>query len=166
MTSIMNKKIEPVLNLAIKYLSYQPRTVHEIRKHIQKKGFDDDIVKKIIEILLEKKYLDDNNYAQLFIQGRVRNKPKSKFAFRYELKKKGVSSLVIDKILEQYDDQTLAIKSVKPKIRLWQNFDDKKFKKKMMNYLRYRGFNYDICLATLDYFCESNNLIKEDFDEN
>ena len=162
----MNKKTDPVFNLAIKYLSFQPRTVHETREHIQKKCFDDDIVEKIIEILLEKKYLDDNNYAKLFIESRVRNKPKSKFAFRYELKKKGVCSLIIDNVLEPYDNQTLAIKSVKPKIRLWQNFDDKKFKKKMMNYLRYRGFNYDICLSTLNYFSSSNNPAKEDYNED
>ena len=124
------KKIDHPFNLAIRYLSYKPKTIHETIEHIKRKGFSDDIIEKIIEILLEKKYLDDTHYATLFIENRVKNKPKSKFAFKYELKKKGIHSSIIDKTLERYDDQALAIKSVNPKIKLWKDFDDEKYKKK------------------------------------
>jgi len=155
------KSIKRPLNLAIKYLSYQPRTVYEMQEYIKKKGFSEDIIEKIIEILLEQNHLNDRDFATLFIESKVRNKPKSKFAFQYELKKKGINPSIIDAILEQYDDQDLALKAVRPKIRMWQNLDEDKFKKKMMNFLRYRGFNYDICLSTLNFFLESKNSIKE-----
>ncbi len=46
----------------------------------------------------------------------------------------------------------MAMKAVKPKIKIWQNLDGEKFKKKMMNFLQYRGFNYDVCMTTLNYF--------------
>ncbi len=146
------KEIRHPFNLAIKYLSYQPRTVHEMQKYIEKKGFDKDIAKKVIETLLEKKYLNDKDFAKLFIESKVRNKPKSKFAFQYELKKKGICPSIIDMVLEKYNDQNLAFTAVKPKIKLWKTLDDEKFKKKMMNYLRYRGFNYEIFLSTLNHF--------------
>ena len=155
------KSINQPLNLAINYLSYQPRTVYEMQEYIKKKGFSEDIIKKIIGILLEQNHLNDKDFATLFVESKVRNKPKSKFAFQYELKKKGVNPSIIDAILEQYDDQDLALKAVRPKIRMWQNLDDEKFKKKMMNFLRYRGFNYDICLSTLNFFLESKNSTKE-----
>ena len=155
------KSIKRPLNLAIKYLSYQPRTVYEMQEYIKKKGFSEDIIEKIIEILLEQNHLNDRDFATLFIESKVRNKPKSKFAFQYELKKKGINPSIIDAILEQYDDQDLALKAVRPKIRMWQNLDEDKFKKKMMNFLRYRGFNYDICLSTLNFFLESKNSTKE-----
>ena len=154
------KSIKRPLNLAIKYLSYQPRTVYEMQEYIKKKGFSEDIIEKIIEILLEQNHLNDRDFATLFIESKVRNKPKSKFAFQYELKKKGINPSIIDAILEQYDDQDLALKAVRPKIRMWQNLDDEKFKKKMMNFLRYRGFNYDICLSTLNFFLESKDAMK------
>jgi len=156
------KSIELPLNLAMKYLSYQPRTVYEMHRYIKKKGVSEDIIKKVIGFLLEKNYLNDMDFARLFVEGRVKNKPKSKFAFQYELKKKGINPSIIAVILEQYDDQDLALKSIRPKIRLWQNLDNEKLKKKMINYLRYRGFNYDICLSTLNHFMESKGLIKED----
>ncbi|MBU8847987.1 MAG: recombination regulator RecX [Desulfobacterales bacterium] len=145
------------LNLAIKYLSYQPRTVYEMQEYIKKKGFSEDIIKRIIGILLEQDYLNDKNFAALFIESKAKNKPKSKFALQYELKKKGINPSITDAVLEQYDDQDLALKAVRPKIRMWQNLDDEKFKKKMMNFLRYRGFNYEICLSTLNFFLESKH---------
>ena len=151
------KSIELPLNLAMKYLSYQPRTVYEMHRYIKKKGVSEDIIKKVIGFLLEKNYLNDMDFARLFVEGRVKNKPKSKFAFQYELKKKGINPSIIAVILEQYDDQDLALKSIRPKIRLWQNLDNEKLKKKMINYLRYRGFNYDICLSTLNHFMESKD---------
>ncbi|CCK81072.1 regulatory protein RecX [Desulfobacula toluolica] len=151
------KKIGPPLNMAIKYLAYQPRTVYEIQEYLKKKGISEDFIKKIIEILLEKKYLDDRYFAKFFIETKAKHKPKSKFAFRYELKKKGINPSIIDAVLTHYDDQDLALKSVRPKIKTWHRLDNKTFKKKMMNFLRYRGFNYDICLATLTHFIESRD---------
>jgi len=152
------KSIQRPLNLAIKYLSYRARTVYEMREYIKKKGVSEDIIKKIIEILLEQNYLNDKDFTTLFVESKARNKPKSKFAFQYELKKKGIDPSIIDIVLEQYDDNDLALKAVRPKIRMWQNLDDETFKKKMMNFLRYRGFNYDICLSTLNFFLESKKL--------
>ncbi|MCD4718442.1 MAG: recombination regulator RecX [Desulfobacula sp.] len=151
------KSIKSPLNFAIKYLSYKPRTIHEMQKYIKKKGFSEDIIEKVIATLLEKNYLNDKDFARLFIESKVRNKPKSKFALQYELKKKGISPSIIDAILEQYNDQALALKAVTPKIKMWKNLDDEKFKKKMMNYLRYRGFNYDIFISTLNHFIESKD---------
>jgi len=34
------KSIEQPLNLAIKYLSYQSRTIYEMQEYIKKRGFD------------------------------------------------------------------------------------------------------------------------------
>lgn len=151
------KAIKLPLNLAIKYLSYQPRTIYEMQIYIKKKGFEEDIVKKIIDILLEKNYLNDKSFAKLFVESKVKNKPKSKFAFQYELHKKGINPSIVDAVLEQYNNQDLAIKSVRNKIKIWRKLDAEKFKKKMMNYLQYRGFSYDICLSTLDRFKKSKD---------
>ena len=56
------KSIERPLLLAMRYLSYRPRSIYEIEEYIKKKGFDKNIVRKTIEILLEKNYLKKQNY--------------------------------------------------------------------------------------------------------
>ena len=146
------KSIEQPLMLAMKYLSYRPRSVYEIEEYIKKKGFDKNIVRETIEILLKRNYLNDKAFTELYIETMTRNRPKSKFAIEFALKKKGVDLSIIKPVLEQYDDQSLAIKAVEPKIVRWQSFDKNKFKKKLMNFLVYRGFNYEICITTLNHF--------------
>ncbi|MBU2631244.1 MAG: RecX family transcriptional regulator, partial [Proteobacteria bacterium] len=76
------------------------------------------------------------------------------------------SPSLIEAVLTPYDDQALALKAARPKIKLWQNLDDETFKKKMLNFLRYRGFSFDICISTLNQFIKSNSAMKEDKNEN
>jgi len=146
------KSIATPLYLVMKYLSYRPRTVYEIEKYFNKKGFKKKIISQVIGILLEQNYLNDKNFAKIYIESMVRNKPKSKFAIGFELKKKGIEPSIIEPELEQYDDYALAIKAVNPKIKIWKTLDNKKFEKKLMNFLQYRGFNFDVCITTLNYF--------------
>lgn len=154
----MNQSLEneknntQALNLALKYLSYQPRTIYEVQKFIEKKGFGEDISRNVIQIMEKNNYLNDTDYTKLFIESKIKHKAKSKFAFRYELKKKGINPSIIDSALEKYSDHSLALKSVDRKIKVWQNLDDEKFKHKIMNFLRYRGFNYEISISTLNHF--------------
>ncbi len=156
-----NKTIEQALNMALNYLSYQARTIQEMQNYIKRKGFTEDVVEKIIDILLDQNYLNDKEFARRFVETRIKTKAKSKFAFEYELRKKGIKPCDFEDLLKAYDDQSLALKALRPKIKTWQNLDMDKFKKKMMNFLRYRGFNYDICLSTLNLFLDSK-LSEED----
>jgi len=152
-----NKSITRALNLAARYLSFQARTLYEMQKYLDKKGLDKQTIKETLAILRDKNYLNDKEFARLFVQNRIKNKPKSKFALGYDLKKKGISASDYDAVLSPYNDQELAVKAVKPKINAWQALDDDKFKKKMMNFLQYRGFNYEICLSTLNHFLSKEN---------
>ena len=161
-----NKTTAQALNKALNYLSYQARTIQEMQNYLKKKEFTKDIVEKTIDILLDQNYLNDKEFAKLFIETRIKTKAKSKFAFEYELRQKGIKPSDIEDLLKVYDDQSLALKAVGSKIKTWQNLTMDKFKKKMMNFLRYRGFNYDICLSTLNLFLESKLSKKEEDCEN
>jgi len=162
-----NKTITQAVDKALNYLSYQARTVQEMKGYMKKKGVCDEVIKTAIEILKDKNYLNDTQFAKRFIETRVETKPKSKFAFEYELRQKGIALSDIDRFLQAYDDNDLALNAVRPKIKTWQHLDRDRFKKKMMNFLRYRGFSYDICLSTLNHFLESNRMEKEEeFHEN
>jgi len=121
-----------------------------MNEYLVKKGFDEDMINKTIEKLLEQKYLDDEIFTRAFVESRINHKPKSKFALAYELNKKGINSAVIENILKNYDDQVLARKAIEPKIKLWLRLDFEKFKKKVLNFLQYRGFTYEIAISILN----------------
>lgn len=153
-----NITISQALYKALTYLSHQARTVQEMQKYLEKKGICDDTIQTAIDILQNKNYLNDRQFAKDFIETRIKTKPKSKFAFEYELRRKGIPLSVIEPLVQAYEDHALALKAVESKINTWQYLDREKFKKKVMNFLRYRGFSYDICLSTLNHFLESNTF--------
>ena len=147
----LNKKlIKTSYNLALKYLAYQPRTILQMENYIKSKGYDDSVVKKVVEILLEKNYLNDEEYAKLYLETKTKYKPKAKFALRYELLQKGINPLFADNALDEYDDYDLAYKALELKMKIWRNIDAKKLKKKVLNFLKYKGFNYEVSLAAFD----------------
>ncbi len=147
-TDLLSKN--KLLNLALKYLSRQPRSIHEMREYLTNKSFNQTLISEAIEILLEKKYLDDLVFAKNFVENKINHKPKSKFALAYELKKKGVEPAVIEDVLKEYNDHDLAFKALGTKILLWKHLDHENFKKKILNFLQYRGFSYDIILSLLN----------------
>lgn len=149
-----NKEFERGLTIAMQYLTYQPRTIFETRTRLGKKNIDENIINDIIQYLENHRFLDDMNYAALFVEGKAKYKPRSRFAFSYELKQKGVSARIIDLVLEDYDDQQFAKKALQLKLNSWQNLDTEKFRKKAMNHLKYRGFSFETCLSAIDSFLE------------
>ena len=56
----------------------------------------------------------------------------------------------IRRMLIDHDDSNDVTQEVF--IKIWKNLDMEKFKKKLMNFLQYRGFNYETCMAALNHF--------------
>ena len=139
-----------VYQSAIRYLVPRARSVHETRVHLIKKGFDEELVKSTITTLEHENFLNDHEFASIFVEQRERFKPKSKFALAFELKKKGIDADIINSSLIDIDEYEQALFAVQLKMKLWLDYDKEKLKKKVMNYLRNRGFSYEVCISTFN----------------
>ena len=137
------------LNKASKFLGYRARTVFELTSYLRKKGTDADIIRDIIAYLTDKNYLDDLRFSRERLEYLSQYKPRSCFALRYELKKNGVPDHIIDEAVSGYDDERLALTAARKRVGQWKGLDKADFKKKVMNFLRYRGFNYQTCMSVL-----------------
>jgi len=144
----MNTTIKKAFGMALGYLAIRHRTLLEMNNYLSKKGFSREIVDAVVQRLEDEKYLDDRMFAKNYLEHRKRNKPKSTFAFRYELKNKGIHSTIIDPLLADYDDLELAFLAITPKIRIWKHLDRESLKKKMFGHLRYRGFSFSVIQST------------------
>ncbi|MCP3944920.1 MAG: regulatory protein RecX [Desulfobacteraceae bacterium] len=144
----MNPSVRKAFDLALGYLARRNRSILETNKYLSKKGFIAPIIDEVIQRLRDKNYLNDKIFAENYLENRKANKPKSLFAFRYELKNKGIHPTIIDQLLTEYDDLELASLAIGPKIRSWQHLDGKSLKKKVFGYLRYRGFSFSIIQFT------------------
>ncbi len=148
----MNSESSKAFNLALGYLARRSKTIREMKRYLTGKNVPTELAEEVIDRLIQAKYLDDRTFAIQFIESRVRFKPKSTYALGFELRQKGIQPNLADELLAGYDDNELALKALESKKGQWQHLDKDTCQKKLMNYLRYRGFDHGVCLNAWQHF--------------
>jgi regulatory protein len=128
---------------AIFYLGFRARSRIEIERYLRDKKYSAQVIAETVERLAEEKYLDDEAFAQGWVEERGYFKPKSSKALRYELKQKGVDEAAIEEALNDLDEDDLAWRAIEGKLRQWQRLAEPDFKRKAFGFLSRRGFEYD-----------------------
>ncbi len=140
----LDPDISKALKSAARLLSIRHRSVHEMENHLKKK-FNSDTIENTIQLLKQDRYLDDRRFAQLFIESRIHNNPKSKYLLGKELSAKKVAPEIIEEHLFKLDDRDLAESAVNRKLRIWmKTLDENRVKNKVFNYLGHRGFGFQV----------------------
>lgn len=141
------KQIIQAYNSSMNFLSARTRSIEEIRNNLYKKKFNADIITETILLLEEQGLVNDSKFAFEFVSTREKIRPKSKFALKYELKKKGISDEIIEKAICNIDEYQSALAAIGPKVSTWLKLDKQQIKAKIMNFLKNRGFNWEISFA-------------------
>ena len=135
---------------AVRYLGYRPRSIEETRRHLGDKGYDSDAVETAIARLMRQGYLDDESFANYWVENREQFRPRGRKALAYELRQKGVDGDVIDSALERVEEDDLAWSAVVGKIARWADLEEYAFKQRVVGYLGRRGFPYGVCREIAD----------------
>jgi regulatory protein len=129
---------------AFRLISRRPRSEYEIRTHLQRKAVTDDSVDRVIERLEEASLLDDREFARMWVENRIEFRPRSRFALRVELQRKGIDREIIEESLEGVDELAAAEAAARIAARRWANVPTDVFRRKVMGYLQRRGFTYPL----------------------
>lgn len=130
---------------ALFFLKFRPRSRYEIQRYLKDKNFLSDTVTATIRRLEAAGHLNDLDFARLWVENRMRCKPKGMIALRGELKEKGIAEEIIQTVLADLDEKQAAWAAVLPKLYHWNKLEKEEFKKKMVGYLTRRGFRYSLC---------------------
>ncbi len=132
---------------AIRFLGYRQRSCREVDRYLTgRKGFARETVDAIIQRLGDERYLDDTAFARLFVESRIRHRPRSCGLLRRELYQKGIDDAVIDAVLSEVDEEDLAWRSVESKLKQWIELGPAAFKIRLIGFLQRRGFPLGIAL--------------------
>jgi regulatory protein len=126
------------------YLSYRPRSVQEVRRHLSKKEYSDQVIDEVIEDLSQADLLDDRTFVNYWIEQREAFRPRGRFALRQELYQKGINTEIIDAALAQVDEYDSAFRAGKKKAIQLAGTEEMEFRKKLGQFLKRRGFEYEI----------------------
>lgn len=113
-------------------------------------GFEKITIDLTIDRLLEQKFLNDIEFAKSWIESRQKYKGKSKFILKRELQKKGIEEEIIEKLLNESEDDFKVAKDLfERKKGRYEHLPKMGFKAKISQYLGRRGFSWDIIKEVL-----------------
>lgn len=131
-----NVYYENLMNAAMRFVSYRPRSEKEIADFLQKKlkkwkVAGSEMVAKVMDRLTELGYIDDKKFADWWIEQRSTFRPKGKKLLELELRAKGVN------VETHVDEVELAKRAIEKKRHVWE-------KEKLYNFLFRRGFSSSV----------------------
>jgi regulatory protein len=136
--------VEEAYNRALDYLSYRPRSQAEIVTYLQRHDVPDIQAEEVIERLKAAGLVDDEAFAQFWVENREQFRPRGPRALRYELQRKGIGQEAIDQALEGVDPSAGAYQAAAKKARQLSHLDQPEFFRKLVDYLARRGFGFDV----------------------
>jgi regulatory protein len=137
------------LNAAIHYLGYRPRSEYEVRQRLLKRGFASEATEKTIAGLKEQGLVDDAAFARFWKENRESFSPRSRRLTGLELRRKGLSSDVIESVLGEIDESDSAYRAALVKAGRLSLSDYPMFYQRLGEYLRRRGFGYEVIRETI-----------------
>jgi len=158
-------QIEEGYQRALKYISYKPRTKFEVVKKLKENEFDEDIISIVLEMLVEKGYVNDSQYAKNWVENRSVYKPRSKKLITWELKNKQLSEDIISEVTgEMMPEEELAMLAAEKYARRLSGNEKEVFFRRLSGYLIRRGFSYSIVNVTVQKIW--NNLRQQTYENS
>ena len=136
--------LEIITQRVYHFQSYRLRTEKEISKFLISKGYENEKIKDVIQIMKEKGEIDDCQFVEKWIENRSLNKPRGKKAITVELIKKGINrEQIVEGLSHLGNEDELAYNAGKKYANRLSLNDKKIFIKKLTAFLGRRGFEYE-----------------------
>lgn len=140
--------IERAKSRAMNYISGKLKTKYEVRLKLKENGFAEDVIDEVLDILEKEEYLNDKVYCEIFIEDKKKLNGYGKNKIKSLLIQKGISKNIFEDFLNEfeYDEEfDNALKMGIKKLELLSNEEGNfKKKQKIIDYLTYRGFGFDV----------------------
>ena len=96
----------PVMEAAAAFLTVRQRSVAETSKRLKQLGYPPALVESVVTRLIEMHYLDDEAFAQAWVESRDRARPRGEQGLRRELALKGVAREIVDEVMAQREQSS------------------------------------------------------------
>ena len=100
----MNSNERDIMRQCAGYCSTAERCISEVRKRLAGLDIDNEATERIIAALVNEKFIDEARYSRAFVNDKFRFNKWGRRKIAFELKQKGVPSLLIEDALAAIDD--------------------------------------------------------------
>ena len=141
-------QIEKVKQAMLRLLSVRMRSRWELRTRVARKRFPSDVIETALDDLERVGLVDDVKFARLFLESRLRRRPRSYRLLRQELRSKGISPEVIDEAVEEAARETpeadLARKVLAPRMARLKSMEPGQARARAARFLAGKGFAHSL----------------------
>ncbi len=135
------------------YCAYQDRCHQEVLVKLKEMGMIPEAIDQIMGHLISGSFLNEERFARSFARGKFRVKKWGRIRITHELKKREISPYLIRMALEELeeDEYTDTLKTLaRKRLSLLKGLDTRLQKKKVYDYLIYRGWESSRVYDQLD----------------
>jgi len=141
-----------LLILVTRFCSLEERCVYDVRKKISEFNYPEDEITEIIEFLKKEKYIDEQRYAEAFVNDKYRFNKWGKYKINFALKQKHISEPIILEALKKIPDNnyhSLLFDELSKKLRSLPKSSGYELKSKLYRFAASRGYENDLILKVI-----------------
>ena len=147
--------LDELKNRMERYCAYQERCHQEVKTKLRKIGAFGDDSDVVISHLIKNDYLNETRFAILYARSKFSIKKWGKKRIINELKQRKITIYNINKSLEQITEEDYILTFNTLAGKRWKQLKKEKEplsqqKKKLINYLQYRGWENDLIFELLN----------------
>jgi len=151
---MMDSQTSLLYNKSLRFLSFRPRSVYEMKAYLQKNKAENNQIEVITQKLIELNFLNDREFAEKWIEDRKKFHPKSLTIIKFELLQKGISKEIIDEVLskqkEEGEDLRMAKNLLTKQLPKHSGLSPRDLRIKLSLYLQRKGFSWEIVKTAID----------------
>lgn len=144
-----------------RYCSYQDRCHKEVRLKLKEMRMIPEAADQIIVHLIEQDFLNEERFSIQFAKGKFRIKNWGKYRIRRELTKREISKYNIELALGKIDEDLYLNSFHELAQKRWSELDKEnnvqKKKRKLADYLLYRGWEHQLVYDKISELSRSRN---------
>ena len=156
---------ERALQQALLFLSYRARSESEIRKNLQKHEIPEIVIEETLERLRKEGLVNDDQFAQDWVENRSTFRPRSRRMLAMELRQKGLNDESMQSALEDVDDEALAYEAAQKRAARFEGLEWIDFRKKLTGFLARRGFPYSVITPVVSRIWKESRAEEQNFEE-
>lgn len=156
-----DEAFKKALKSAYDILARRPHASRELEKKLADKGVDAETVKGVLQVLFEKKFLDDEDVALRWAQFRIRDRHWGKAKVAAFLREKGIDGAIVDRVQDtvwaEFSEPDIARKAVAKRFPDGTSLP----RTKVLSFLRSRGFSSGVIYELVNGISEAPGADEE-----
>lgn len=142
---------------ALKFLNFRQRSQAEVERNLRDHQFSETVIALVIERLSSSALLDDDRFAQTWVENRGEFRPRGKKMLRLELRQRGLEHDAIEAAIQNIDESELAYQAGSKQAKKLRGLDWHQFRQKMYGFLARRGFDFEVISPVVERIWHETN---------